>query len=99
RIIEEVTGHSLPGLADDQSPFSGREKAILIRIAEEHGVEADLVLKLVDLESRMYGMMRRTAVQSRIDQILCGDWRSREEVLRSAPSLQSREAVAHQDGV
>jgi DNA sulfur modification protein DndC len=89
KIYHEVLGEYLPGATDEQGAFTGREKAILTRIAENHSVPQELVLRLVDLERQMYGMMRRTAMQGKIDATLSEDWRSREEVLRTAATLHN----------
>jgi DNA sulfur modification protein DndC len=89
QIYAEVTGQALSGTTDGQGPFTGREKALLMSLATDHQLPDELVLRLVDLERQMYGMVRRTTMQSKIDQILGEDWRSRDEVLRSAVTLRS----------
>lgn len=89
KIYEEVTGKRLPGLVDEGDVFGPREKEVLTRLAAGGNVPPDLVLKLVDLERQMYGMQRRATIQNKIDGILSEDWRTRDEVLSTAVSLQS----------
>lgn len=89
RIYQDVVGKPLPGLTNEHGAFSGREKAVLTRISQQRNVPGDLVFKLIDLEGQMFGRMRRTAVQAKIDHVLSEDWRTRDEVLRSAVTLQA----------
>jgi DNA sulfur modification protein DndC len=90
KIYPQVTGKRLPGIGTGRDPFTEREKKVLEHLASTKEVPAELVLKLIDLERRMYGMQRRTAIQGKIDSVLAEDWRSREEVLQNAVTLQQR---------
>jgi DNA sulfur modification protein DndC len=87
QIYAEVIGRQLQGTVDEGGPFTERDKNVLIDIAQKNDVPSELVLKLVDLEKRMYGMQRRTTIQQKIDSILSEDWRSREDVLSQATTL------------
>jgi DNA sulfur modification protein DndC len=88
KIYKEITGNRLSGIGNGRELFTEREKKVLEQIAESQEIPVELVLKLVDLERRMYGMQRRTTIQNKIDGVLNEDWRSREEVLQNAESLQ-----------
>lgn len=88
KIYAKVTGDRLAGINDDWGPFTGREKEVLTRLATENGVQPELVLRLVELERQMYGMLRRSAIQKKIDDYLSEDWRSKEEAIDALPALQ-----------
>jgi DNA sulfur modification protein DndC len=92
-IYQEETGERLSGTANEGGPFTERDKNVLIEISNKHEVPNELVLKLIDLERRMYGMQRRTTIQHKIDAILSEDWRSREEVLSTAVTLNQEVAA------
>lgn len=97
-IYHVVTGKHLPGTTEEQGTFTGREKTVLMRLADDHAVPQDLVLRMVDLERQMHGMLRRTAVQTKLDRLLSEDWRTRDEVLRTAPALQAVPAIPAEQG-
>lgn len=98
-IYHRVIGRPLPGLVATGDAFGPREKDLLTRLAAARKVNPNLVLKLVDIERQMSGMQRRTAIQNRIDSVLGEDWRSREDVLSTAITLQRSDVPVADSGV
>lgn len=81
RIYEEVMGEKLAWVQDDLGSYSQEEGQILERVCERHGVPTMLVTGLLDLEQQLQGMVRRSSIYGRIDQILVKDWMTEEEAL------------------
>jgi DNA sulfur modification protein DndC len=83
RIYREATGQDLDWLKDDQTAFTGEDRAILEEVCARNEVPSAMVAKLLDIERAVHGMSRRASVHQRIAAVLEEDWRSEEEILRS----------------
>lgn len=86
KIWETEIGLPYAWLQEDAAKATAEEAELLQKIAAKHGVKADMLANLIDLEKRNSGLHRRAAIYSEIDTILRKDWRSEDEVLGSSNS-------------
>lgn len=80
-LYREVMGEPLDLPPDDWSGMGTAEKVILHEVAAEHGLAAEMLTRLFDVERQEHGMSRRSQVYNRIDDVLTVDWKSREQTL------------------
>jgi DNA sulfur modification protein DndC len=83
KIWETEIGLPYAWLQEDAAKATAEEAALLQKIAAKHGVKAEMLANLIDLEKRNSGLHRRAAIYSEIDAILKKDWRTEDEVLGS----------------
>jgi DNA sulfur modification protein DndC len=81
KIWEAEVGLPYAWLQDDAAKATADEADLLKKIAERHGVNAEMLANLIDLEKRNSGLHRRAAIYTEIDSILKKDWRTEDEVL------------------
>jgi len=81
KIWETEIGLPYAWLQEDAAKATAEEVDLLQKIAEKHGVKAEMLANLIDLEKRSSGLHRRAAIYSEIDAILKKDWRTEDEVL------------------
>ncbi|SRR5581483_11955601 len=86
-VYKEVTGESLDWVQDDHAGLGGQEKAVLEEVASEAGIPTGMLRELFDIERALHGMSRRSGIYDKIDQVLCKDWRTREDVLAGLQRL------------
>lgn len=82
RIYREVMGTDLDWIQDDLGSFSSDEGNLLESICRKHDIPVQLVMKLLDVERQVQGMRRRSAIYSRIEDVLSEEWRSEEEIIQ-----------------
>ncbi len=80
-IYHEVMEYDLKWMKEDITRFGAEEESMLEKLCEASGTPLELVKKILDLESVMQGLPRRTSVTKSIDKIMSEEWRSEEEVL------------------
>ncbi|TKV70610.1 DNA phosphorothioation system sulfurtransferase DndC [Rhizobium sp. AU243] len=90
-IVKEVLGRDLEWVKDDTVNFDGDDAALLARTCESHGVPAELVVRLLDIERAAHGLKRRHAVHTRIDELFTQEWRNLDTVI--AERLAGREPL------
>ena len=83
KIYREVTGEDRLWVADELPAFSSEERGALDLICVRHGVNADMVAKLLDVERSLHAISRRAGVQQKIASVLAEEWRTEEEILAS----------------
>lgn len=83
QICREVFGDKQSWAVNDGAVFSSDDYGLLESLCEEEGIDTRLPAKLLDLERRMQGMIKRAGVLEKIDRIVNEDWRSEEEVLEA----------------
>ena len=89
RIFNEIYGYDLDWTVDDTNQFSREESEIINRLAPEAGVSAMMVKKLIDLESSMSGLTRRTGIFQKLGRLIQQDWETAEEIIEQ--NLESRQ--------
>jgi DNA sulfur modification protein DndC len=81
KIWETEIGLPYAWLQEDAAKATAEEAELLQKIAAKHGVKAEMLANLIDLEKRNSGLHRRAAIYNEIDSILRKDWRNEDEVL------------------
>ncbi len=102
-IVFDVLGVKLDWTIDDSNQFSLSEGQLLNDIAPKHGVSPHMIKKLIDIETAMSGLARRTGIFNRIGRLIQQDWESAETIIASNLSIrqsqmrQSNEVKALED--
>ncbi|GHB67789.1 hypothetical protein GCM10008107_16560 [Psychrosphaera saromensis] len=102
-IVFEMLGIKLDWTIDDSNQFSLTEGQLLNDIAPKHGVSPQMVKKLIDVETQMSGLARRTGIFNRIGRLIQQDWESAETIIasnlgiRQSQMRQSNEVKALED--
>ena len=102
-IVFDTLGVKLDWTIDDSNQFSLSEGQLLNDIAPKHGVSPHMIKKLIDIETAMSGLARRTGIFNRIGRLIQQDWESAETIIASNLSIrqsqmrQSNEVKALED--
>lgn len=102
-IVFDALGVKLDWTIDDSNQFSLTEGQLLNDIAPKHGVSPHMIKKLIDIETAMSGLARRTGIFNRIGRLIQQDWESAETIIASNLSIrqsqmrQSNEVKALED--
>jgi DNA sulfur modification protein DndC len=102
-IVFDALGIKLDWTIDDSNQFSLTEGQLLNDIAPKHGVSPQMVKKLIDVETQMSGLARRTGIFNRIGRLIQQDWESAEAIIasnldiRQSQMRQSNEVKALED--
>ncbi|MFT6528597.1 MAG: DNA sulfur modification protein DndC [Psychrosphaera sp.] len=102
-IVFDTLGIKLDWTIDDSNQFSLTEGQLLNDIAPKHGVSPQMVKKLIDVETQMSGLARRTGIFNRIGRLIQQDWESAETIIasnldiRQSQMRQSNEVKALED--
>ncbi|NMP02419.1 DNA phosphorothioation system sulfurtransferase DndC [Pseudoalteromonas arctica] len=102
-IVFDALGVKLDWTIDDSNQFSLSEGQLLNDIAPKHGVSPHMIKKLIDIETAMSGLARRTGIFNRIGRLIQQDWESAETIIASNLSIrqsqmrQSNEVKALED--
>lgn len=102
-IVFDALGIKLDWTIDDSNQFSLTEGQLLNDIAPKHGVSPQMVKKLIDVETQMSGLARRTGIFNRIGRLIQQDWESAEVIIasnldiRQSQMRQSNEVKALED--
>ena len=92
-IHRDVTGKRLFWEVDDVATPGRLEAIALEDAANEVGVDAALLRKLVDVEWQHHGMRRRASIHKAIENVLHQDWRSLQQVTEDAELLQEAAGI------
>ncbi|MEN8636689.1 DNA phosphorothioation system sulfurtransferase DndC [Pseudoalteromonas distincta] len=102
-IVFDALGVKLDWTIDDSNQFSLSEGQLLNDIAPKHGVSPHMIKKLIDIETAMSGLARRTGIFNRIGRLIQQDWESAETIIasnldiRQSQMRQSNEVKALED--
>ena len=102
-IVFDALGIKLDWTIDDSNQFNLTEGQLLNDIAPKHGVSPQMVKKLIDVETQMSGLARRTGIFNRIGRLIQQDWESAEVIIasnldiRQSQMRQSNEVKALED--
>jgi DNA sulfur modification protein DndC len=80
-IYRDVLGTQLDWIRYEVAVFSADEQVALGVICDKHGVSAEMMSKLIELERSLQGMSRRSSVQRKLTAVLEEDWRTSEELM------------------
>lgn len=100
QIYKEVYGRDLNWIIDDQSHFDESDAQLLRQLAPEYDVEAEMLMKLIELEKGVEGINRRHGIFQKIESILKQDWGQLEQIEKRQACLQKRhEKDIHQEEI
>ena len=91
RIVHEVTGAVHSWERDEQPGFAREDLSLLEKFCERENIPVGLVAKLLEVERQVHGMTRRASVHQRIASVLEEDWRTDDEIVRTARVTPSAE--------
>ena len=89
KIFHEVFGYDLDWTIDDTNQFSHEEAKLINELSPKYDVAPQMIKKLIDLETSMSGLSRRTGIFTKIGRIVQQDWESAEEIIEK--NLESRQ--------
>lgn len=101
KIYKEVYGKDLNWIIDDQSHFDESDAQLLQQLAPKYDIEAEMVMKLIELEVSLEGISRRQGIFNKIENILKQDWgKNLAEIEKKQAELQKRhEKDIHQEEI
>ncbi|WDE13493.1 DNA phosphorothioation system sulfurtransferase DndC [Thalassomonas haliotis] len=88
-IFHDVFGYDLDWSVDDTTQFSHQEAELIENIAPKHDVSPQMIKKLIDLETSMSGLTRRTGIFNKIGRLVQQDWESADVIIEQ--KLESRQ--------
>lgn len=94
-IYREVMGVDVEWVTSDDFIFSTDESHLIQKLCDEHGLPAQLFMKLMELEISYEGYARRSNLQAEIRDLLERDWSDDETALST--SRATKVARAQQD--
>lgn len=80
-IVKQVLGLDLNWIDDDSASFNSAESVLLDEICRQENVPTELVAKLIDVERATQGLKRRSAIHTRIEELMAQEWRDFSEVV------------------
>ena len=81
RIYERVTGNAITLYSDDLASTGENEDEVVTACAEEFGVSAEMLKRLLTSELEFSGMARRAGIFERLEGVLREEWRDNAEIL------------------
>ncbi|GFD73168.1 hypothetical protein KUL113_25880 [Tenacibaculum sp. KUL113] len=94
KIVFAELGLTLDWSVDDTNQFGNAEGELLNEIAPKHGVSPQMLKKLIDLETSMSGLVRRSGIFSKIGKLIQQDWESADDII--ANNLELRQSQMRQ---
>lgn len=72
--------HDIEWIENDAGAFTEPDAQLLKKLEDKHGVPAEMIMKLIEIELSMNGLGKRKGILNRLETILKQDWDSFEEV-------------------
>ena len=91
KIVFAELGLTLDWSIDDTNQFGNAEGELLNEIAPKHGVSPQMLKKLIDLETSMSGLVRRSGIFSKIGKLIQQDWESADDIIANNLELRQRQ--------
>ncbi|WP_119394085.1 DNA phosphorothioation system sulfurtransferase DndC [Salinibius halmophilus] len=89
-IYFDVYGEHLNWVHDDNNHFDKKDVDVLRKVCATYGVEAEMIMKLLDLEMKSEGLNKRSGIFKSISSILSKDWGTLEQIEEKKQALQSK---------
>ena len=89
-IYRDVFNKDLDWIESDAGAFTKHDADLLQQLGKEHGVPAELVMKLLEIELSMDGLSKRAGIYNQIDHILSQDWGSLEDVMKKHLAVEQQ---------
>jgi DNA sulfur modification protein DndC len=100
KIYRDIFKQDLDWIVNDQSRFDAADAELLYQVTANYTLEPEMVMKLIELETSMEGLGRRSGIFDKIETILKQDWGTLEEIELKQAALQKRnERDVHQEEI
>lgn len=90
RIYRDIFNKDLEWIESDAGAFTKHDADLLQELGKEHGVPAELVMKLLELELSMDGLSKRAGIYNQMDQLLSRDWGSLSDVMKKHLAVEQQ---------
>jgi len=80
RIYSEVYDDQVEWTENDAGAFTEPDAILLKELGEKHGVPAELIMKLIEVELSVSGLRKRQGIMQKLESILKRDWESLEDI-------------------
>lgn len=80
KIYAEVYGESIDWVEDDAGAFTDHDTDLLRKLSNAHGLPAELIMKLLEVELSVSGLGNRRGIMKKLESVLNKDWDTLEEV-------------------
>lgn len=81
--------HDIEWIENDAGAFTEPDALLLKALEKKHGVPAEMIMKLIDVELSMNGLGKRKGILGRLETIFKQDWDSFEEASERRLATQS----------
>lgn len=80
RIFSEVYQDEIEWVENDAGAFTEPDAELLKELGEKHGVPAELIMKLLEVELSVSGLGKRKGIMQKLESIIKMDWESLDEI-------------------
>lgn len=80
RIYSEVYDDTIEWIENDAGTFTGPDTELLQELGQKHGIPAELVMKLIEVEISVSGLGKRLGIMRKLENVLKLDWESLEQI-------------------
>lgn len=80
RIYAEVYEEEIEWVENDAGAFTEPDAVLLKELGDKHGVPAELIMKLLEIEISVSGLGKRKGIMQKLESIIKMDWESLEEI-------------------
>lgn len=80
KIYTEVYDNSIDWVENDAGAFTDHDTELLRELSNTHGLPAELIMKLLEVELSVSGLGNRRGIMKKLESVLNKDWDSLEEV-------------------
>ncbi|MCB2426043.1 DNA phosphorothioation system sulfurtransferase DndC [Methylophaga pinxianii] len=89
-IYRSVYNTDLNWVYDDNVNFDKHDAEILKELGSQYGVDAEMIMKLIEVENSMSGLSQRRGIFAKLESILKQDWGSYEQIIQKHSKHQSK---------
>lgn len=80
RIYSEVYADDIEWIENDAGAFTEPDAKLLKELGVKHGVPAELIMKLIEVEISVSGLGKRQGIMRKLESVLKMDWESLEQI-------------------
>lgn len=80
RIYSEVYDDAVEWIENDAGAFTEPDAILLTELGKKHGVPAELIMKLIEVELSVSGLGKRQGIMQKLENVLKRDWESLDDI-------------------
>ena len=80
KIYEKINNEPIDWIENDAGAFTEHDTKLLRELSKEHGVPAELIMKLLEVELAVSGLGNRRGILKKLETVLNKDWDSLEVI-------------------